>query len=410
MCVVLLLGVMGCWIGYGQAEHRPWTFGLTQSPWRNGEHLAVPPLVWVYLAALLVAGIVMLWVIRHALMARRLTPAGFLLLAVCAVVMLGRQALHGGRVGFAEYIFRPGPRVDFHAKSAGIEALRERVAANPARVMGLASALFPGWASVYGLETTHSVDALSSPLSGELVGTLSSLDRTNVAAMRKLHDALNVRYYVSARHPADGDLSPEIRRILSADVDAYESATAWPRAFFTDRIVPCQGAEEFRALVNQGDGRPFAALEREAYAKLFEREQRDRSGAATTTVEATNYRLTAGTTAFSVQAPGRGIVVLTENFWAGDFRCTVNGEKAPILRVNHAFKGVLVPAAGSYRITFRYVPRNWPRNLMLCGVGCVLWAGVVGWSIKRSREHARRAERSAADRPGFADEVSNGAR
>jgi hypothetical protein len=72
--------------------------------------------------------------------------------------------------------------------------------------------------------------------------------------------------------------------------------------------------------------------------------------------------------------------VLTETFWPGDFRCEVNGRKQPILRLNHAFRGVAVSEPGEYHVVFRCVPRNFPRNLMLSatGAGLLLVSLLVG--------------------------------
>ena len=50
-------------------------------------------------------------------------------------------------------------------------------------------------------------------------------------------------------------------------------------------------------------------------------------------------------------------------------------------------KGVTVDAPGDYRITFRYVPKNWPRNLTLCALGAVLLL-VSLWLALRHRSPA----------------------
>jgi hypothetical protein len=82
------------------------------------------------------------------------------------------------------------------------------------------------------------------------------------------------------------------------------------------------------------------------------------------------------------------VVVLSEVLWPGDFRAEVNGKKATVLRVNHAFKGVLLDAAGDYRIAFRCVPKNFPRNLALCGVGAFLLIGSLVVTTRRREGRA----------------------
>ena len=76
---------------------------------------------------------------------------------------------------------------------------------------------------------------------------------------------------------------------------------------------------------------------------------------------------------------------INEAFWPGDFRAEINGRKAPIIRLNHAFKGILVDAAGDYAVTFRYWPKNFPRNLMLCGIGATLLAASLFFALRPAR-------------------------
>jgi hypothetical protein len=100
-------------------------------------------------------------------------------------------------------------------------------------------------------------------------------------------------------------------------------------------------------------------------------------------VPARNYRLTSNTTSFDIEASGPGIVALQEAFLRKDFRVTLNGQPAVCLRVNHAFKGVYVPAAGSYRVSFEYWPAEFSLALGLAGAGLALLlaGGIVGWRM-----------------------------
>ena len=100
---------------------------------------------------------------------------------------------------------------------------------------------------------------------------------------------------------------------------------------------------------------------------------------------ATNYKLTENTTAFTVHASGPGAIVLTEVLWSGDFRAEVNGRPAPVIRLNHAFKGVVVDAAGEYRVKFSYWPANFLRNLALCAVGALFALGSLTLALRRPR-------------------------
>ena len=46
---------------------------------------------------------------------------------------------------------------------------------------------------------------------------------------------------------------------------------------------------------------------------------------------------------------------------------------------------ITVDAAGDYRITLRYVPKNWPRNLALFATGAVLLCLSLVFALRRPR-------------------------
>ena len=92
---------------------------------------------------------------------------------------------------------------------------------------------------------------------------------------------------------------------------------------------------------------------------------------------ASNYSLTANTTTFVVHATSAGVAVLSESFLAADFRATLNGTPVPYFRVNHAFKAVAIPSAGTWTVSFRYVPARWTLAWTLTGLGLVVVAGIA---------------------------------
>ncbi len=60
-------------------------------------------------------------------------------------------------------------------------------------------------------------------------------------------------------------------------------------------------------------------------------------------------------------------------------RVEINGRPAPSFRVNEAFAGVFLPAAGDYEVSFRYGPRDLPLLLGASGLGLALLAGTAWW-------------------------------
>lgn len=393
VAATLLSALVATWIGFGQAVHRAvFGPGTTFSPLPNNQPLPIGTFVWDYLAALLAASVVATWLVRRALARKMLSLAAGVILLLCATVMLWRQSFHSQAVGFETYVVRPPPRVDFHAPSAAVKWVQRAVAAEPARAYGLHNNFFPGWTVIYRLETITGPDALANPYWRELTGALPGiqriwdwrlyLDAVDVANARRGLDALNVGYYLDWRSNQQL-LGRSLRLVDSADLDVYASPTAWPRAFFTDRIAVYDKVSDFVAMIEQGDGRPFAAVERADTVALAALPPLDADLAQRSVIRATHYRLTENTTAFDVHASGPGVIVLNEAYWPGAFRAEVNGQRTPIVRVNHALEGVPIRAAGDYHIVFRCLPEGFPRNLMLCGLGAVLLALSLVWSVRR---------------------------
>lgn len=391
----LLLGalVFG-WIAFRQAVHRP-ILGPTFTVNQPGTALAVTPFIWHYLAALLLA-IVALGLLAHRAGARRAVgPARGLLLGACTLVLLWRHGLHAESAGFETFTARPTERVDFHARSGAMDFTRAAQRSEPGRGFGFQGNFFPGWTGVYDLETIHGPDALVNPWLRELVG-VSGVERLwdwrlyleppGLAAAQPFLDALNVRWYFDllSKHPALVG-APALERVHESDFDVYRSRTAWPRAFFTDRVQRYEKPEEFVAAIKAAAGRPLAAVQTTDPAASAAVAPLSADLATRTAEPARDYTLTANTTAFTVKASGPGVVVLTETWWPGDFRAEIDGKKVPVLRLNHAFKGVKVDAAGDYRVTVRYLPRHFPRYLMLCGVGAALLALSLWFALRPAR-------------------------
>jgi hypothetical protein len=395
---LMLFALVFAWIGFRQAVHRSvFGVGATFTTLKDAEVIPVNPFIWGELIAFLLASVVLALVLQRAFARRSLTPAGAILLVLCSAVLLWRTALHTSSVGFDDYTARPTTRVNFQARSEAIEFLRTAQTREPSRGYGLHGNFFPGWTGAYGLETIHGPDALINPFLREVITSFTTtsaverwwdwrivVDIPQVAAARPLLDALNVRYYLDL--PAENRvLKQSLTLVKSADLDVFESPTAWPRAFFTDHIDAYERADEFTQKIRTGDGRPFALALRNDISSQPALLAIPRGLAGRTVTPASDYKLTENTTSFTLHAKSAGVVVLTEVLWPGDFRAEINGKKAAVLRLNHAFKGVALDGPGDYRITFRYVPKNWPRNLLLCALGVVLLALSLAWALRRPR-------------------------
>ena len=384
--LVLLFLVFAAYLGTAQAVVRSIYFAST---WGKLVHL--DPFIWGYGASLFLGAAVFLGALHCARRRGCLSPALFLFAVLGFGAFHWRAALSWGP-GFSDYVVRPTARMDFHADSTAVDAIRERLG-TPARVVGFHNDLFPGWSIAYGLEGISGPDALMNPFYRALVDA-SGVNRIwdwryiieprEVAALRPVLDALGVRFY-AGYHLGDQRPGSELSLVHSSDMEVFESRSAWPRAYFTDAVAVYKDLPQYMSWLKAGDGRPFAAIEATDWnaikpAPLISGDLAGRKVSA-----ARDYQLTTNTTSFTVDATGPGFIVLTESYERGNFQVSVNGRRVPYVRVNHAFKGVYVDGPGTYLVSFAYWPRGLTAALVVSGIGLLILAFGVGYAIAGGR-------------------------
>jgi hypothetical protein len=90
------------------------------------------------------------------------------------------------------------------------------------------------------------------------------------------------------------------------------------------------------------------------------------------------------TVSVSMETPG--LVVLAD-LWDKNWHAFLNGEPVPILRTNHAIRGVVVPA-GSGTLVFRYEPASFTWGLRLAALAAgvlLIWLTVLLWKRPSSQ-------------------------
>lgn len=290
-----------------------------------------------------------------------------------------------GETFFNFYAFVPNSRADFYAPSPAVAFVNEH-RGEPGRVVGWGNNLFPvyntalRWESLYGVETLRSryYQELTQEFDLKRVWIWDYHTPENDASkLVPYHDLLNVTHYLATKQPLP-HLIAGLEWLGQHDLDVYRSPTAWPRAFFTDRLATYPAVKDFAAMVRTGDRQPFAAMQA-SEAPAFNLPS-NLDGRAVR--PGRDYRFTSNRTSFTVDANGPGVVVLTESFYPEDFRVTVNGQPAKYFRVNHAFKGLYVEHAGTYAIEYVYAPPAFRRALVLCGFGLLGLIG-GGWWLRR---------------------------
>lgn len=340
----------------------------------------VPKSRFFYLYGLSIVGamLVVPWLIRSLSATRGGKVSLFVLLCISLGLLFWRHGMHVW-TGADYYVMNPHTRENLQALSPALEFVKKQ-STQPFRAVGFDANLFPGYTPVVGVEGVSGPDALVNPYYRELQRLLSIeivwdwrtiIRKETLPQMKSVYDFLNVKYYFASSGDQSQEL-PGLRRMASLDLDVYTSDTTWPRAFFTDVLVPYKQPEELVARVKVGDGRPFAMIQHDDVDRLPQLSSLVKNPDLRQITPATNYRLTNNTTTFTVITPSAGIIVLTEAYLERDFIVTVNAQPVPYFRINHAFKGILVDKPGTYTVTFSY----WPRYLTLS-----LWGFAVGLLI-----------------------------
>lgn len=91
------------------------------------------------------------------------------------------------------------------------------------------------------------------------------------------------------------------------------------------------------------------------------------------------------TVAVRMETPG--LLVLADR-WDSGWRAYLDGKEVPIMRANHAVRGVAVPF-GESTVQFRYEPASFAWGLRLCAGAALLmlgWAFLTAKNARNARE------------------------
>ncbi len=341
LCIVLVM--VGMLAGYSLGfSHRaiPWHYFLCV-----GAAAVGAPLLFAYLKS------------RTPCIA----TAGWAAIILLGLIAQFRFGLYAA--GDQDLLLLVGPRMVLDTPSPAIEKIKTD-GSGPFRVVGIYANMFGDYGSVYGLEDIRSCDPLTSGDYMDLVKNFPGMEFEyewilivqRAALAQPLLNLLNVKYLL---YPTNISIAPTLNLRVTdrSDFGVVENLEVWPRAFFTDRVVPLATTGEFVQQLVQHGQHPFAALTPPEIARLPGLRQLATAEPAVI-VAATHYELLANSTAFAVHAPSAGVVCLTEG-QARDFTATANGQPKTVLTVNRAFKGIYLDQPGDYHVKFTYRPRHW---------------------------------------------------
>lgn len=178
----------------------------------------------------------------------------------------------------------------------------------------------------------------------------------------RLLDMLNVRYILV---PKSLDSQPDIAawtKLVYQDneVYVYENLRVMPRSWIVHDVQPSQDGLELKALRwGTADGKQVAFVEGElpAVAQFDPDMPPER-------VTITDYQPESIT--LQTISSADGFLVLAD-LYTEEWNAYLNGEKVPVLRTNHAFRGISLPA-GDHLVEFRYEPPMARTGLLITGV------------------------------------------
>ena len=164
------------------------------------------------------------------------------------------------------------------------------------------------------------------------------------------------------------------------DARIYRNPSALPRAFLVDRqqVVDGGDAALTRVLSAGFPARSVAVTE----ARISGVPTSARAGAGSPG-EARIAEYESEKVVVDSRASRSALLVLTDNWFPG-WKASVDGEDAPVERVDYLLRGVRVPA-GAHRVEFRYEPASWRASWIVSALALatILAVAAIGWRARR---------------------------
>ena len=194
-------------------------------------------------------------------------------------------------------------------------------------------------------------------------------------------EAGNVRYIISM-----APLSvPGLREVHRGSALVYENTRALPRAYLAASAVPAAGALSSMA---SGTWNPRAVAYVEPGARISLP-----AGPLQGSADVVEY--TPDRVVVTTRASRAALLVLSDTYYKG-WRATVDGRETEVVRTNHAFRGVAVPA-GEHRVVFTFEPADLRTGALISVATLVLLALAAAASLLLHRRRTRAAHPEPAD-------------
>ena len=205
---------------------------------------------------------------------------------------------------------------------------------------------------------------------------------TNAGALLSpVLDMLAVRHVIFRGSPPLG-IHPTL---ASQDYWVLTNPNALPRAFIPGRVESVADSHERLKRLASEDFNPRDVAYVESPIDL--------PGPARGSVAILKELPSRITLAIAMETPG---MIVLSDLWDAGWHAYLNDKPVPILRANHAVRGVVVPA-GSATMQFRYEPASFVWGLRFAGLAVV---ALLAWLVVLRRLVARQPDGSASESPG----------
>jgi hypothetical protein len=271
-----------------------------------------------------------------------------------------------------------------------IPPLQQLTLSHPGRVLGIRClpADVPYFCGLHdvrgydGLDPARMIDLMR--IAGKLGATTYALTQSFVPTvaiapdgtilLSRVLDMLNVTHVILPGAPSS-KVKPEF---VGSGYFVVENRNALSRIFIPRRVEVAEEAEGRLVRLSAPDFNPNEV----AYVESPIDFKAPSKGTATILEETPTY------VRVSAQMTSPGLVVLAD-LWDKGWRAYLDRRRVPILRTNHALRGV-VTQSGTHVIEFRYSPIGFGLGLILWGFAACTLVGLATFGLlarKRGRSH-----------------------
>jgi hypothetical protein len=157
----------------------------------------------------------------------------------------------------------------------------------------------------------------------------------------------------------------------------YENTAALPRAFFVDRVENLQAIDILNSVKNNTFNPKEVAFLSEDTLIV----QKPDSTAYVSIQKYNDEKIS-----IKVKASGNNFLFLGDNYVPIGWKATVDGKETKIFKVNHGFRGIVVPQ-GEHLIEFTYLPDSWvlSKNIALALSSLTILGLILGVFIERKK-------------------------